>query len=226
MKINSWASFPRWWVRDSLHTFTAGCNAGRNMAALKVYLAVALGSGWESRETTVSLSQLEEATGLSRPMVVKGVHAAIQAGLLNADKSAHTHRYTMACEPNADITQVVPFAKVPRARLAAALPKMPARGGHALDSLKLYIALVTVRQRSAFHAQIGHRKIVEWTGIKPNRVRAAIDVLINHGLVHVVIAEGAKAGHPYNHFQLLGFTRESHDDDANDHSATSDVNAL
>lgn len=58
------------------------------------------------------------------------------------------------------------------------------------------------------------------------RVRAAIDVLINHGLVHVVMAEGVKTGHPYNHFQLLGFTRESHDDPADDRMAASDGNAV
>jgi hypothetical protein len=171
------------------------------MAALRVYLAVALFADFYSRKAALSWTDLEHFTGLSRPMVKRGLSTLEAAALLLIDRTQRSHSYTLptGLDDNG-------FVKLPKARLRSALPEMPTRGFHALDALKLYITLLRVCQRDAFTARISHAKIVEWTGTQPRRVRPAIDVLINHSLIHVEMAESSETGHPYNQYRLLGFT--------------------
>lgn len=200
--INSrWGSFPRW-VSDALRKFPAGPEAGAHMAALRVYLALALVADFDTREASISWSDLQEQTGLSRPMVLKGIAAAEKAELISIDKSSHRHSYRLLRESDDEIA----FIQVPLLELRSALPSFPARGFHALDTLKLYITLLAVRFRNSDKAVISHKKIWLRTGIQPGRVRAAIDVLIERHLIHVQRAESiGVGGHPYNEYILLGF---------------------
>jgi hypothetical protein len=195
-----WSSFPRWWVGERLRNFHGGKTAGASMSALRVYLGIALVSDYSTRIGTPSWDDLETLTGLSRPMVRNGLHAAEAAGLIAIDSSGYRHSYRLSEVPTSK-----DFVKVPTALLRQALPKMPTRGAHALDCLKIYIVLLRLLPRRSFHVAIGHKKLVEWTGVKANRLRAGIDVLINHRLVHVVKAEAWDLGHPHNEYHLLGF---------------------
>jgi hypothetical protein len=195
-------SFPRW-VGDTLTDFKAGKDAGAHMAALRVYLALALVADFDTRVASLSWSDLQERTGLSRPMVKKGIAAAEKAGLISVDASGHRHSYCLLRKSDDEIA----FTQVPRLELTRALSMLPTRGYHALDALKMYITLLTVRLRNSDRSLISHKKIGLRTGIQPGRIRAAIDVLINHHLVHVDRAESSEAGgHPHNEYQLLGFS--------------------
>lgn len=208
MTMEKWSSFPRWWIDDRLSKFTGGLDAGVHMAALRVYLGITLHSDFNTRLGAPTWDLLGEVTGLSRPMIGKGLLALATKGILEIDSSSYRHQYKLV-----SLSEAPGFVKVPRNRLRKELAKMPTRGAHALDCLKLYLALLRLRQRNSFQVPISHRKIVDWTGIKPNRIRAAIDVLINHGLIHVTIAESSSLGHPHNVYQLLGFL--DHRADAN-----------
>lgn len=197
--MNRWASFPRW-AAEELTAFVAGSNAGTHMAAIRIYLALALESDFSTRVSAVSWTTLQAITGLSRPMITRGIAAAEEAGLIVVDRASGTHSYRLL--RRGDETT---FTKVPAAQLRGALPHLPTRGFHALDALKVYVALLTVRARNLDKAFIGHKKLATRSGVQPRRVRAAIDVLINHRLVHVMQSESTEAGHPYNEYQLLGF---------------------
>jgi hypothetical protein len=201
MNNNRWGSFPRW-VGDTLITFKAGKDAGASMSALRVYLALSLVADFHSGEADVSWSDLQELTGLSRPMVRKGLAAAVAADWIAIDTSGHRHSYRLikSNDENASFTQV------PLLELKKALPKLPVRGFHALDSLKVYITLLSVRSRNSDRAAIGHRKIQARTGVQPGRICSAIDVLVNHGLVDVHMSESVEAiGHRHNMYSLIGF---------------------
>ncbi|MGH8506914.1 MAG: hypothetical protein ACRETM_13300 [Stenotrophobium sp.] len=169
------------------------------MAALRVYLAIALNSDFDTKFAEISISDLEEVTGLSRPMVVRGIKTAEEMQLLIVDRENHRHGYTMATSADSK-----GFAKLPKQKLKGVLNRLPARGYHALDALKLYITLLTVRPNKSAVVQIGHTRILEWTGLQPNRVRAAIDVLINHGLVHLDLSEVEDKRHRHNQYEILG----------------------
>ena len=69
----------------------------------------------------------------------------------------------------------------------------------------MYITLLAVRQRNSDMAFISHKKIVSRSGIQPIRVRAAIDVLINHRLIDVSMAQSEEHGRFHNTYCLLGF---------------------
>jgi len=196
----NWASFPRWWVRDRLPGFTAGVSAGKNMAALKIYLAVALTADYRTRRAEVSWSELSELSGLSRPMLKRGIDSAQQSGILEVTSNGYRHSYCLT-----SAADQLGFAKLPKNRLRLVLPKLPGRGYIALDALKIYIALLTVRPRDRFVVPITHKHLINWTAIQPTRIRPAIDVLTNHRLIHVTKAEAVDVGHPHNEYNLLGF---------------------
>jgi hypothetical protein len=198
--MSRWGSFPRS-VGDKLTDFPAGKDAGAHMAALRVYLALALVADFSTRVASVSWTALQEVTGLSRPMVKRGIATAETNGLIAIDTSNHRHSYRLLAQPDE-----VAFIQVPLFQLKASLPNLPTRGFHALDALKVYMTLLAVRSRNSDKAPISHTKIVLWSGVQPRRVRAAIDVLINHHLVHIVSAESKTTGYAYNEYQLLGFT--------------------
>jgi hypothetical protein len=198
--MSRWGSFPRW-VGNKLTDFPAGKDAGAHMAALRVYLALALVADFDTRVASLSWTAFERMTGLSRPMVKIGITTAEKAGLIAIDTSSHTHSYRLITQPD-DTT----FTQVPLLQLKGSLPKLPTRGFHALDALKVYMTLLTVRLRNSDRAAISHTKIVTWSGVQPRRVRAGIDVLINHHLVHVVSAESKETSYSYNEYQLLGFS--------------------
>ncbi len=69
------------------------------------------------------------------------------------------------------------------------------------------MTLLTVRARNSDRAVISHKKIQIRTGVQPGRIRSAIDVLVNHRLMHVERSESDEGGaHSYNAYFLLGFS--------------------
>src|SRR6185437_5296849 len=87
--MTRWASFPRW-AAEELTAFVAGSNAGTHMAAIRIYLALALESDFNTRVASVSWTTLQAVTGLSRPMITRGIEAAEAAGLIEVDRSSGT----------------------------------------------------------------------------------------------------------------------------------------
>jgi DNA-binding transcriptional ArsR family regulator len=202
-----WGSFPRWWVRTRMKHFTAGKEAGTHMAALRIYLALALLVDFNSRSVTSSWTDLQTATGLSRPMLPKGLQVLEVLGLIDVARTGRRHTYRLVQLPDQRA-----FAKVPSVQLREALPEITTRGYLALNALKIYIVLLCLLPRDAsFRVKISHKTLVEWTGIQPNRIRAALDVLINHDLLHINKSESA--GHHHNEYQLRGFRKLRRPDD-------------
>lgn len=198
--MSRWSSFPRRRVFERLSQFPAGPNSGANMAGLRVYLALALRADFSDRRASVSLTDLQSLTGLSRPMVTKGIRTAVSASLIAVEASGYRHTYQLLSDE-----KELAFAKIPTARLRTALPQLPTRGFHALDALKVYLALVLVRPRDSFVVPIGVRNLVLRSHVQPRRVRAAIDVLINHRLVRIVEGDLNPGGHARHAYRLLGF---------------------
>ena len=198
--MSRWSSFPRRRVFERLSQFPAGPNSGANMAALRVYLALALRANFSDRRASASLTDLQSLTGLSRPMVTKGIRTAVSASLIAVESSGYRHTYHLQSDE-----KELAFAKIPTARLRAALPQLPTRGFHALDALKVYLALVLVRPRESFLVPIGVRNLALRSHVQPRRVRAAIDVLINHRLLRIVEGDSNTGGHPHHAYRLLGF---------------------
>ncbi|SUD38615.1 replication protein [Ectopseudomonas mendocina] len=199
-------SFYTQWVRqDGLKSFRGGSSAGRSIAALKCFIALGISVHFMTRKVKLSLSGFEELTGLSKPMVIRGIEALEQEGVVSVVRGAHTNEYTL----NHDY-QEEHWAKLPVARLRKHLKEIPNRGLIPLTALKIYLVLATVRQRHSIEANIGYDKLREKTGVQRSQIRSALDILLNHSLIRVMQVEADTK--TFNTYALLGLKERSVDD--------------
>ncbi|QSX78113.1 hypothetical protein [Agrilutibacter solisilvae] len=178
---------------------------GRSIAALKVYLAIALSADELFAKVQVSLTQLEVLTGLSRPMVIAGIRALEELGALGVDR--HGYRSTYRLIESEDRKQ---FSKLPRDIVRARLKNVPNGSAEALAALKVYLTLLTVRQRNSHLAPVSHRRIQAYTGIRPATIAKGTSILIEHGLVRHSNRPSFTGpdGHPVNNYYVIGVLGE------------------
>ena len=208
-----WGSFPSWWVRDNsvLPKMTAtATKTGQHIAGLKVYLAMAAFADYETGIAVLSVTQLQEITGLSRPMVTKGIRELEDFGLLSVDRSGYRSVYQLV-EKAGDTH----WLKVPANTIQNKLRNLPNSGATALAALKLYVVLLTVRQRGSHEAQISHTKIQARTSIRPSLIAKGMSHLISHEVARFSNAPSFKdaAGHRTNVYYLIGTLSEKDLDD-------------
>ena len=89
---------PTWWVRNDdlgLKKFSGGKNAGTSISALKCILGISVSIDFWTRKAKLSVSDLEALTGLSRPMVIRGLKELVELGIVVVDKTAHVHEYEL-----------------------------------------------------------------------------------------------------------------------------------
>lgn len=198
-----WGSFFTEWVRlDGLKNFKGGTYTGRSIAALKCFIALGISINFTTRKVKLSLAGFEELTGLSKPMVIKGIQALEEEGLLKVFRGTHTNEYQLLHERHEEH-----WAKLPVARFKRHLKEIPNRGLVPLTALKIYLVLTTVRQRDSIEAHIGYDKLREKTGVQRAQIRAALDVLLNHSLIRVMQIQDDKK--TFNIYRLLGLLERS-----------------
>ncbi|WP_200965120.1 hypothetical protein [Pseudomonas aeruginosa] len=91
------SKLPTGWTRTTgcdLGAFKAGGQAGTSIAALKCLLAVSLQADFHTRTAAVSYNDFELLTGLSRPMISKGLRMLADMQILTI-AGDHAHRYTV-----------------------------------------------------------------------------------------------------------------------------------
>lgn len=197
----SWGRMDSGWIREKrLVGFQAGAHTGRSLAALKVLLAIAAYVAYDSASAALSYGDLALVTGLSRPMVIRGVARLEEAGLIEVTRGQgiNTYRLVDATTP--------PWSKVPLDLIEKQLQRLPNRGQSALAALKILLVLLVFRGNHDSRTSIGHRAIVEYTGIRPAHVRAGVDHLVNHGFVHLDADDQftKHVGHPVHIYTIRG----------------------
>jgi len=133
-----------------------------------------------------SLTDLEEVTGLSRPMVVRGVEAAAEFGFFTVKRGGpvSASRFTLSC-PQAEAGQAGGWAKLPRPEVIQRVPQIPHRGAGGLIALKIYLTLIAARPNNSLVSQLRHVTLRSKTGAQTRDLRRAISILGNEGLVDV-----------------------------------------
>lgn len=199
--MSAWGSFPTWWVKARLlKQLDAHANTiGTHIAALKLYLAIALLVDFNTRAATLTYDELIEWTNLSRPMLRPGLTVLEETGVLRIVRE-YRHRYeqvTLIDDPR--------FMKIPKARARKALRSLPNRGASVLAALKIYLTLLHVRDSRGIAATISHEKMQDYTGVRPNKIRSGVDHLVAHDLVHVrQNDERSTPGRPVHTYDLRG----------------------
>ncbi len=203
-----WGALRTWWIRNpdiGLKAFPGGSQAGESIAAIKVLLGLSLLANFYSRRAENSISDIEQITGLSRPMVVKGITSLEKKGMLSVSRGGYRNEYEIL-----DAADDEKWAKVPYELLRKNLPDTSNRGAVVLAALKIYLLLAAYRPNKSASLSFSHEKIRSLTGIQTRHVRRGIDVLLNHGLIKLSVQEGVGGSENYdgrhNVYTLLGIS--------------------
>lgn len=163
-----------------------GEKAGASQAVLRVLLA--LGSADRpvgSFDCVASLSDLQEYTGLSRSMVLKGIRGGVEHGLIEYQpgKPGEKSRFVLV---HPESSGGGGWAKLPLDEVRKRIPHIPHRGATALTALKIYLTLIAARPKDNAVVALRHDTLRLKTGCQPHQVRSAISLLANEGLIHVI----------------------------------------
>lgn len=189
---------PSWWIRNSgLTEFRGGGAAGSSIAAIKCAIAISTIIDFHSRRGRVSFSGLEQLTGLSRPMVQRGLARLDELGIVTIDRTGHANNYLLTILPDDD-----KWAKLPVERLKQHLPAIPNRGAVPLTALKIYLLLVSIRPNESESVSISYDKLREQLGVQRSQIRTGLDILYSHSLVRITRNEEVEGKH--NIYTILG----------------------
>lgn len=172
------AKLPTWWLRLQKNYFPGGKNAGESIAGLKCLIALSLTMDFHTRKSDQSISALEEMTGLSRPMVIKGIRHLESHGLVKVFRTDYANSYRVEESPSDDKWGKLPYACIKR-ELASFLN----RGAVPLLALKTYVFLLARRPNQERSFSVPYEAILEHTHGQRSQLRKALDLLIVHGLV-------------------------------------------
>lgn len=187
--MKPWGRIPTWWYRDEsgLDRLRGGAAAGDSQAALRVYLAAAaIERPVDTFDVTASLSDLEEATDLSRPTIIRGLKEAEIHGLIRVQRGGPSCAsvISLVC-PEAEAGLPGGWAKLPRPEVLRRIPRVPRRGTAGLVALKVYATLVAARPNDSAVVQLRHITLRAKTGAQATDIRRAITILANEGLIDV-----------------------------------------
>jgi hypothetical protein len=196
MKYAKFGSLKNWWFRDyTLFSELKSSETGEGIAVMKCLIALSVLVDFYVQDVDVSLSDLEAITGLSRPMVLKGLNKLEALRLVSIDKSHYVNHYQILV-PDEDTN----WAKVPVDKVRKELRSISNRGIAPFVALKIYIALLSLRYQDKVHVKITHEKLREYTKVQPNQIRAGLDVLFSCSLIHLM----PKDDRASNEYHIIG----------------------
>ncbi|CAN5279553.1 hypothetical protein BH10PSE13_BH10PSE13_10060 [soil metagenome] len=214
-----WSRAPTSWIRsEGLKAFRGGRHQGVSIAALKLLFAIMLHAennaddevGPDQGSVALSYDALSGLTNLSREMIAHGVRFLEKAGVVTVVRGGRTspNRYRLA-----DYEAGKPWSKIPNRRWfrhaasdrIATLHDLSCRRECDLNALRLYLLFCAFANNRTHVAMIGYEKIEDYTGIASGKIRPAISVLVEHGLIAVDRDKDPddKLNHP-NKYTVLG----------------------
>ena len=170
-------------------------DTGTGVAAMKGRLAISILIEFQSRIAGGALTGLEDLTGLSRPMVIRGIQRLEMLGVLISDKDYRTNRYELTINYGDSY-----WAKVPVDTVRKRLKTISNRGIAPFTALKIYITILNLRYKDRTTVQVMHETLRDYTGVQPNQVRHGLDVLYSSALIHLMPREDRAT----NEYQILG----------------------
>lgn len=196
MRGLQFGSLPNWWFRDeTLFNSLKSNDIGSGIAAMKCLISLSVLVDFSSKEVSSSLSDLEKITGLSRPMVIKGMDKLQRLGVITIDKTNFTNSYQLLFQEHDNY-----WAKVPVGKIRKDLHLISNRGIAPFVALKIYITLLSLRYQDKDKVKVNHETLREYTKVQPNQIRAGLDVLFSHSMIHLMPKEELIS----NEYKIIG----------------------
>ncbi|WP_155120936.1 hypothetical protein [Acinetobacter calcoaceticus] len=193
--MREFGSIPYEFISSERNNFPAGRTTGTCIAAIKCLLVLGLRCDFYSKEVSLSLGELEEYTGCSKPMVIKGINHLVDEGIitkLNQGKTNVKGKYRLNF-PSQKFTQV-PYS------IFLKLREFPNKGIVALTALKAYLVLLKLRINKTARAEITYKGFSRYH-INPRYLNKALEVLISSHYISI--------SKQYNFDALSGYTKSS-----------------
>lgn len=216
----TFSRLPTWWIHNSKtnrkglfessilqKNFTAHGNLiGKNISALKCYLALVSHINFHTGVSTLTYSQLEEIAGLSRPMVCKGLYCLERNDLLKIKKDGRNNIY----EIQISLADFDLWAKLPTHIIRNKLRFIPSRGKITLTALKIYLLLLAIRNNSETGTSAPYDYLEENLSIQRKYINKSLNLLMIFDFIDVIKlnSENQEQTHTYNKFRLKGINNE------------------
>ena len=171
--MRDFGSIPYELITAQHNFFPAGRTTGICISAIKCLLILGLRCNFYSKEVSLSLSELEEYTGCSKPMIIKGINHLIVIGVitkLNQGKTNVKGKYLINF-PSKKFTQV-PYEVFNKLR------HFPNKGIVPLVALIAYLVLLKFRINNTAKAEVSYAGFSRYH-INQKHLGKALAVLIS-----------------------------------------------
>ncbi len=215
-----------WILHEQRLTTLSWTRAGSSAtAALTLYIALLIAHNRKrldspadkSDEVRMTYGAIEERTGVSRAKIAPALHILeSELELVQIERSHAGNAFTIVdihATPFAQLPQTVLYD--PKRRALRCLSNFTLRSKFELGALKLYLAILALRNTRTGTASVGYEKLVEYTGVRRSDISRCIGHLINLELIAVSSAvdgfHSSSGGHPHNVYRPLGLSTRSPD---------------
>jgi hypothetical protein len=130
----------------------------------------------------ISYSTFEDIAGGSRTLIHRGLRVLESVGLIETDTSTKTHVYRLQRYTDPGFAQL-PKLHILRGEHGSRIADLSLRLTTTLNGLKLYLLLAAFRDTQKNKTLISYDNIEAYTGIRRKHIRAAIQTLLEYGLI-------------------------------------------
>ena len=188
MANSAWMRLPSGWIeRGDLCEFSWQYRGGGadNTAALMALTAIAHNVDPDNGVSRITYDRLCEITDLSRAKLSKGLYLLKKFKLIEPGPGDARSTYRLSDYDPARGWAKFPVRSMYSGGRIIAFREFKLRRVIELDALKLFFLFVSRRDQRSNCANVGYEKIVEYTGIKRDRIKSAISFLASLSLVYV-----------------------------------------
>ncbi|WP_316185815.1 MULTISPECIES: hypothetical protein [unclassified Bradyrhizobium] len=187
MRMRDWVRLPSMWIEDGglqKVQWTRADNSGSDNAAALMVLAPIAHVADDEGLASCTYDRLALATGLSRAKISSGLGVLAELGVIER-KPAGRSSIQLTNFGNGHS-----WSKLPARRLYAngriiGFQHFTLRSIAELHALKLYYLFARRRSSETNMAHLSYDKIEEYAAIERHRIKPAVGVLLNAGLIHV-----------------------------------------
>lgn len=161
-------------------------NSGKSIAVLKTVITIALFSDFHTRISRISFSELEEITGLSRPMIAFAIEWIEGKKWIEVTKNkGFSNRYLLIDykDKMKKYSKEEGWTKLPFFQIYTCLRKLPNKGSKGLTAIKNYLLILFQRDSAVDFSRISHEKLALYGNTLPKLIKGGNDLLLSANLI-------------------------------------------